>query len=150
MFKMKQSLCLVPFLALVSAIPSVQVQAIRSATSINFAADTPAKNCEPGLIYCLNQIISDLGTASPLLYPPPPQLTPTNPGVEPQNILHQYCDTQFTYDALSCHACTKVPVPLPNCAASPGAWNSAFECKSGQTYEFSVRCERWCEAGMCV
>ncbi|KAH9861150.1 hypothetical protein IAQ61_010887 [Plenodomus lingam] len=128
---MKQSLCLVPFLALVSAIPSVQVQAIRSATSINFAADTPAKNCEPGLIYCLNQIISDLG-------------------VEPQNILHQYCDTQFTYDALSCHACTKVPVPLPNCAASPGAWNSAFECKSGQTYEFSVRCERWCEAGMCV
>lgn len=131
MFKMKQSLCLVPFLALVSAIPSVQVQAIRSATSINFAADTPAKNCEPGLIYCLNQIISDLG-------------------VEPQNILHQYCDTQFTYDALSCHACTKVPVPLPNCAASPGAWNSAFECKSGQTYEFSVRCERWCEAGMCV
>lgn len=131
MFKMKQSLCLVPFLALVSAIPSVQVQAIRSATSINFAADTPAKNCEPGLIYCLNQIISDLG-------------------VEPQNILHQYCDTQFTYDALSCHACTKVPVPLPNCAASPGAWNSAFECKSGQTYEFSLRCERWCEAGMCV
>ncbi|KAF2853245.1 hypothetical protein T440DRAFT_497198 [Plenodomus tracheiphilus IPT5] len=119
-----------PLLSGVSALPSVEVQAIRSVTALN-DDPSPVKNCQPGMKYCLNQIISDLG-------------------VDMQNILHQYCETQYTFDALSCHACKKFPVPLPECGAAPAAWNSIFTCNSGQTYDFAVRCENWCEAGECV
>jgi len=66
-----------------------------------------------------------------------------------QTLLHQYCDQQYTFDALSCHACKK-PWPMPTCGASPAAWNSIFTCNSGQSYDFAVRCENWCEAGACV
>ncbi|KAI8935552.1 hypothetical protein NX059_008121 [Plenodomus lindquistii] len=56
---MKLLFTLVPLLSLVSALPSAEVQAIRSVQIVN---DEPVKNCQPERKYCLNQIIADLGT----------------------------------------------------------------------------------------
>ncbi|KAF1941349.1 hypothetical protein EJ02DRAFT_348131, partial [Clathrospora elynae] len=71
-------------------------------------------------------------------------------GVDQQNLLHQYCGSQYKIDALSCHGCTKEPFPTENCFAAYPAWNSAFTCKGGQEYDFAYRCEHWCEAGKCL
>ncbi|OAL06361.1 hypothetical protein IQ06DRAFT_267102 [Phaeosphaeriaceae sp. SRC1lsM3a] len=112
--------------------------ALPSSTITNDTAPSSSRNltrpaipsCEPGREYCYEQIVKDLAVPN-------------------QTILHQYCDEQYKYDALSCHGCKKVPWPMDECWDGPGAWNSVFTCKSGQEYGFATRCN-WCEAGKCV
>ncbi|KAG9189119.1 hypothetical protein G6011_05987 [Alternaria panax] len=70
-------------------------------------------------------------------------------GQDYQTTLHNYCQYQYADDALSCHGCMRQPFPTDNCAAAPGAWNSAFFCTEG-IYKFAFRCENWCKEGTCV
>ncbi|KAH7384676.1 hypothetical protein BKA66DRAFT_549193 [Pyrenochaeta sp. MPI-SDFR-AT-0127] len=121
-------LCLINLITLAASRPSPDVQ---SSDAIEGVQHSLAKaNCEPGRVYCFGQLTQDLG-------------------VDQQNLLHQYCNQQFKYDAQSCHGC-KRPFPVPNCFASPGAWNSVFVCKGSERYDFAYRCDKWCEDGKCV
>ncbi|KAJ6283264.1 hypothetical protein J3E71DRAFT_239386 [Bipolaris maydis] len=47
-------------------------------------------------------------------------------GLDFQTLLHTYCLEQYEHAALSYHGCMRAPYPTLHCAASPGAWNSAF------------------------
>lgn len=171
---MKLLSIILSFVLLVAALPSREVQRSQSAELMQ-RSSAAAANCQPGVVYCFNQIVSDLRKflirsciARPLgsrfcrliprARPPPFPLLSSPPfdagyllysGVDQQTILHQYCDQQSVFDAQSCWGC-KRPFPLPNCWAGPGAWNSAFECVNGNTYTFKRRCSSWCEAGECV
>lgn len=66
---MKLVSSLLPILSLVAALPSVEIQAIKAIQAAD-SSPAPVKNCQPGLKYCFNQIISDLGTLSPKAPPP--------------------------------------------------------------------------------
>lgn len=137
----------------ITALPSSTTRNDVELSSLPLATPIVAiRNCEPGLAYCFAQIVNDLGSSFPPLSP----LSTTSisatyfiVAVPKQTILHQYCDEQYTVDALSCHACHKLPWPLDYCWDGPGAWNSVFTCKGGQEYTFKERCD-WCEAGRCT
>jgi hypothetical protein len=120
--------------------------------------------CNVGQIYCLDQVVYELGMSFPPLHPSFRSASSmslslilslydaklTVLGVGMQDILHQYCDQQYTIDALSCHACKKFPTPAPECAAAYPAWNSAFTCEGNNQYTFAKRCDEWCAGGECV
>jgi hypothetical protein len=141
---MKSYFALTTVIALVAAVPSPNNDGVSNAIS----STSTVANCQPNVSYCFEQIVQDLGTSTFV-----PHMWFDNAdemqGVPKQTILHQYCDQEFEYDALSCHACHKFPWPLDYCWDGPGAWNSVFTCKSGNEYVFKERCD-WCEAGMCV
>ncbi|KAF1911473.1 hypothetical protein BDU57DRAFT_524617 [Ampelomyces quisqualis] len=123
---MKFFFALCTLIALAVALPSPSSDGVSSADTSTSAV----ANCQPGVSYCYKQIVQDLG-------------------VPKQTILHQYCDQQFEYDALSCHACHKFPWPLDYCWDGPGAWDSVFTCQGGTEYVFKERCDS-CEAGKCM
>jgi len=66
-FAMKLLVTSLPFLSMVMALPSGEVPAIQAiqARQATDGSPAPIKNCQPGLKYCFNQIISDLGKVSP-------------------------------------------------------------------------------------
>ena len=158
---MKHLSVILSFAVLATAIPSpAQSNNVETVSDPQIERGEP---CNVGQVYGFDQVIGELGMSFPSL---PTSLRSTSAslslilslynttlivlGVGMQDILHQYCNRQYTIDALSCHACTKFPWPAPECAAAYPAWNSAFMCEGNNAYTFAKRCDEWCHGGECV
>ncbi|RYN91732.1 hypothetical protein AA0120_g5602 [Alternaria tenuissima] len=128
---MKLLSAIVSLAALSAAAPSPDLSKRQEAlTGPIPSQETVACDDDPNRTYCFDEVVWGRGQ-------------------DYQTTLHNYCQYQYADDALSCHGCMRQPFSTNNCAAAPGAWNSAFFCTEG-IYKFVFRCKNWCKEGKCI